>query len=309
LAEHALGRPTAIESLEAGRALAERAGVPGQLARAYANLAYTADEISYRRMTEFHERGLEVASRYGLVQQHWAFRGQLAGSYYFLGRWDEAISHADAVIDAAESGGLWQLEATRGHVYRALMRVARGDLDGALDDVDRTLDSRTESHRLVAYLAAAALVLLQAGHRDKAADTIDQVLRIGSQRPRAANRWFADAACVLSGLGRPDVLTALVKDWKLPEDFAIDTGRAWLRSDPVAAADIYDGLANSADAAYARLRAGEQLLEQGRPAEAAAQLQRALEFYRSVAATRFVEEGEQMLVAARRSSTTATASG
>jgi hypothetical protein len=49
--------------------------------------------------------------------------------------------------------------------------------------------------------------------------------------------------------------------------------------------------------AYARLTASRVFVEQGRRAEADAQLQRALAFYRTVGASRYVREGEVLLAA------------
>jgi hypothetical protein len=50
-------------------------------------------------------------------------------------------------------------------------------------------------------------------------------------------------------------------------------------------------------AALARLRAAEEFVKAGRRAEADDQLRRALGFFRSVGATRFVREGEALLAA------------
>jgi hypothetical protein len=52
------------------------------------------------------------------------------------------------------------------------------------------------------------------------------------------------------------------------------------------------------DEADARLRAAEKLLSDGCPTEADEQLQRALTFYRSVGATRYVREAEGLLTSA-----------
>jgi hypothetical protein len=46
-----------------------------------------------------------------------------------------------------------------------------------------------------------------------------------------------------------------------------------------------------------RLRAAEQMVEQGRRAEADEHLRRSLTFWRSVGATRYVREGEALLAA------------
>jgi hypothetical protein len=51
-------------------------------------------------------------------------------------------------------------------------------------------------------------------------------------------------------------------------------------------------------AALARLRAAERLVSEGRRAEADIHLQKALAFYRSVGATRYIRRGEALLAAA-----------
>jgi len=62
--------------------------------------------------------------------------------------------------------------------------------------------------------------------------------------------------------------------------------------------DVADRLADlglKPDEAHARLRAARELVAQGRRAEADEQLGRALAFYRSVGAGRYVREGEELL--------------
>jgi predicted negative regulator of RcsB-dependent stress response len=65
----------------------------------------------------------------------------------------------------------------------------------------------------------------------------------------------------------------------------------------VEAADAYDDIGALPFAALAALRATETLVEQGRRAEADEQLRRALGFFRSVGATRYMREGESLLAA------------
>jgi predicted negative regulator of RcsB-dependent stress response len=61
------------------------------------------------------------------------------------------------------------------------------------------------------------------------------------------------------------------------------------------AADVYDEMGASPYAALAALRAAEWFVAQGRRAEADEQLRRALAFWRTVGATRYVREGEALL--------------
>jgi hypothetical protein len=51
------------------------------------------------------------------------------------------------------------------------------------------------------------------------------------------------------------------------------------------------------DEAHDRLRLAEVLVQQSRRAEADTQLQRALAFYRSVGATRYIRQAEALLAA------------
>jgi hypothetical protein len=67
--------------------------------------------------------------------------------------------------------------------------------------------------------------------------------------------------------------------------------------DFLGAADIIGGMGIVTHEAFFRLRAAEQLVDVGRRAEADEQLRRALAFYRSVGATRYVREGEALLAA------------
>jgi hypothetical protein len=77
---------------------------------------------------------------------------------------------------------------------------------------------------------------------------------------------------------------------------------ALLERDLVGAAEALAELGDVTDEAYLRLRAGERLLAEGRADEGREQIERALEFYRGVRATRFVAEAEALLAGVRRQS-------
>ncbi|HJU02453.1 MAG TPA: hypothetical protein VJ966_14765, partial [Actinomycetes bacterium] len=63
------------------------------------------------------------------------------------------------------------------------------------------------------------------------------------------------------------------------------------------AADRYVEIGSLPDEAFARLRAAERLLNAGRPADAKAQLQRALAFYRRVGAAGYLREVDALFAA------------
>ena len=62
--------------------------------------------------------------------------------------------------------------------------------------------------------------------------------------------------------------------------------------------DLFGEIGSLPDEALARLRAAEKLVAAGRHAEADEQLARALAFWRSVRATRYIREGEALLAEA-----------
>ncbi|MEP7224390.1 MAG: hypothetical protein ABI783_05480 [Actinomycetota bacterium] len=74
--------------------------------------------------------------------------------------------------------------------------------------------------------------------------------------------------------------------------------RALLDGDFTTAADLYEAIGVLDWEARARLRAAQRLVSEGRRPDADLQLQRALAFYRSVGATRYVRESEALLAAA-----------
>ncbi len=61
------------------------------------------------------------------------------------------------------------------------------------------------------------------------------------------------------------------------------------------AADLCEDLVALPAAAYLRMRAGERLIGEGRASEARAQLARAIAFWRSVRATRFLRDAEGLV--------------
>jgi predicted negative regulator of RcsB-dependent stress response len=63
----------------------------------------------------------------------------------------------------------------------------------------------------------------------------------------------------------------------------------------VAAAEVLDSMGAARSAALVRLRAAQEFVRTGRRAEADDQLRRALGFFRSVDATRFIREAEALL--------------
>jgi hypothetical protein len=68
----------------------------------------------------------------------------------------------------------------------------------------------------------------------------------------------------------------------------------------VEAAAIFDSIGAARSAVLARLCAAKAFAEPGRRAEADLQLQQAPAFFRSLAATRYIREGEALLAASAK---------
>jgi thioredoxin-like negative regulator of GroEL len=101
---------------------------------------------------------------------------------------------------------------------------------------------------------------------------------------------------VLSALARGDELARRAAGLNRQTPW-LEGAVASATGDFARAADVYERIGDRPDEAYARLEAAEQLIAEGRGAEADAQLVRALAFFRSVGATRYVEAGERLLAA------------
>jgi hypothetical protein len=165
--------------------------------------------------------------------------------------------------------------------FRARIRFARGD-DGARDDCARAVEHAQASDPQVrgSALSSHAFVLLALGDRDGASRAASATLAVPAY-------FYAvhDLAIVLHDLGRGDELDGWIEGEGLGGSWE-EAARAIALGDFHAAAEIIAPTGNVADEAYARLRSG---LEDD--------VRRALDFYRSVGATRYVREGEALLAA------------
>ena len=103
-----------------------------------------------------------------------------------------------------------------------------------------------------------------------------------------------DGPLAMADLGRVDALRAAVEGAAIGEPWRLVVG-ALLQGDYVTAADRYADVGARTYEAHSRFRAVKRLLDQGQQAAATEQLGRALAFYRSVGATRYIRDGEALL--------------
>jgi tetratricopeptide (TPR) repeat protein len=216
---------------------------------------------------------------------------------YWTGRWDETAEAADEIVVAAETGPgpIQRLDA---RILRARVRLARGDIAGALDDSKAAADvAREAAEPQVTFpaLATRAHVLQAAGKQDEADAVASELLasweESGATLPGS---WLPELATVLVALERGSELADAAERVATPTRW-LEAASAFAAGEPGRAARIYAEIGSLPDEAYARLKAAESLLDAGQRDEAQSELALALDFYSRVGATGYLREAETLL--------------
>ena len=288
-----LGDLEGVQDLERAIEIAETAR-SSEAIRAYGNLGSTmADLGDFRRARDLYDKATEVAERFGHLGGSRFHRGNRIDMLFCSGEWHESLEECERFLSEVEAGSPHYMEAVV-RLARARIKVARGDVAGALADAKLGLRLGREAREpqvLHSVLAEAARVFLESGQRHEADTTADELVAVG---PEPSN--VVTFAIVLGELGRGEDARATVERDPLHTVW-VDAARAYLEGDLARTADLLAEIGHLSDEAYVRLRAAERLVGEGRRAEADEQLERALAFYRSVGATRYIQEAEALLAA------------
>jgi class 3 adenylate cyclase/tetratricopeptide (TPR) repeat protein len=287
------GDAAGLEDLERAIEIASAAG-SSDVARASNNLAVSVWFLGdLRRGHELMERAVADSSRLGLASLFRFSRNVQLWFLFRIGRWDDALGPTEEFLAACDAGVPHYHEGGM-RLRRALVRLARDDVDGALEDARKVLkltQSAGDPQQRVPWLSGCARLLVDAGRPDEARPAAQEVLR---EKPLA---W---ALCDLALVARE-----LACDGELAEHLEhgvetkwTDAARGVLRGDYAQAAEILAEIGDAELESLARLRAAERLVAEGRRPEADEQLHKALAFWRSVGATRYIREGEALLAAA-----------
>ena len=208
-----------------------------------------------------------------------------------MGRWDEALEIIEEYLEEVGSAHyhVWLVLGTR-----SLIRLSRGD-GGGLEDSVRSIEaarSGVDPTGVPAALEVHARTLALAGRHEEAAQALEEALGL------------LESGIVRAGFDVPFLVVAATEVGEDPERILAvarpsrwkDAAQAYFAGDYRRAADVYEEIGSPTDEAEARLRAGRTLLASGRRAEAEEQLQKALAFYTSVGAARFVREAKDLLL-------------
>jgi class 3 adenylate cyclase/tetratricopeptide (TPR) repeat protein len=280
-----LGDPDGIADLERSVEIALAVG-SHLAANSYNSLGFMAFiGGDARRNGELREEGRRVAERFGDERMLRFLRGVAITRHFYAGQWHEALQQAEEFIAECQAGAPHYLESDA-RWTRALIRLARADGDGAAADALRAEGlgrEREDPQMLLPGLSARLHVEFELGHPDHAAALAAELLG----GPAAVTE--IPPAVELAWTAKPLQTEDAVREWIK----AIVVRSTWneaalaiLDGELERAAELFVQIGSRPDEARARLCAGDP-----------ENVGKALAFYRSVGATRYVRQGEALLVA------------
>jgi class 3 adenylate cyclase/tetratricopeptide (TPR) repeat protein len=269
--------------------------------RGYLNLGSSFAELGdLGRAFELYELGRRAAERFGDAGGLRWFSQERIYEQYWTGRWDEAVELAERLFTQVEGDQpQWMvLDASLG---RGWIRLARGDVAGAVSDSERALEFARRADNpqtLFPALAFHARALLSGGSKDESNAAATELLTLwAGRRATLASFWTADLAVVVESLGRTGELVDAAADVRMTTDW-LEAAQAFARGNFHSAAETYAKIGSRPDEAFARLREAQQLVSRGQGRQAAAQLDRARAFHRDVGADLYLSEEEALASAA-----------
>jgi class 3 adenylate cyclase/tetratricopeptide (TPR) repeat protein len=283
------------EELERALEIAESANLP-EASTILVNLAVQAGRTGdIGREDELFALAQERAAHFGDRDNERFARGDRVWTRFMCGFWDEALAMADTFIAECESSPHYLEHAVRS--VRASIRLGRGDVAGAIEDVELGLEHGRRAGDPQAFLpqlVQRSYVYAKVGRLVEARTDAEEALEFARDHPETA-LILALLTPVASDLEIElelrDVLHAA------PEGAWETVARAEADGDFSRAADLLAEMGSPTLEARDRLDAAENLFAAGRREEGEAELERALAFYRSVGATAYLEQGEALLAA------------
>jgi class 3 adenylate cyclase/tetratricopeptide (TPR) repeat protein len=293
------GDARGLDDLEESVAISEAIN-SAQSARGYGNLASLLTDLGQlSRRAEILEKGVAAAKRFGMADDRLWLGSEVLWEPYWDGRWDQASRGLDEQIDELEVKGFWMETPCRW--LRGRIRLGRGDLTGALDDLERAIVRARlgKDPQLMWPVLSFGARVYASSDADRAIAFMNELLSEWKALAYAipmASDWLGDLAIGLDALDLAEELVEAAAAAKSINPW-LEAAGAYAAGDFAGAGDVYGRIGALPDEAYARLRAARALVEDGRRAEADLQLERSLAFFRRADATAYVREGEALLAA------------
>jgi class 3 adenylate cyclase/tetratricopeptide (TPR) repeat protein len=242
----------------------------------------------------------EVAQRAGMLESPVYIRWSRLAPVVMLycdGNWRRAGAITAEQLCETEAGRAssnidWKL-----HIIRGRIAAAKGESDSALSDSHAALQAAREQNDLVSRLSALAFasnMLVCFGDPEEGRALLDELTHYRS-------RDLLHLGWAVGDLVRA-ALAAQYESRLLSHVAEATSASAWMQAAHHSlqgsfdhAAHVYAKIGSLPDEAYARLRAGRQLIEQGRRSDGEAELERSLAFWRQVEATAYIRECEGLL--------------
>jgi class 3 adenylate cyclase/tetratricopeptide (TPR) repeat protein len=293
------GDPDGRSDLEWSIAITEEIDSPysshhyGMLADLECNLG------NLERCFELQARARVHAERFGHKAHIQWLKAEAVAEGYWTGNWNEALRLADEFLTHIEAGPGHFMEAYCRDV-RGRIRLARGDVTGALDDTEKALQqarASNEPQMLCPALAVRARALAEAESVAEASQCVDELVLLWTSKLDLVpvSSWVVDLACALTALGRSNELRE-VADRVRTRTAWLEAATAMTCSQYTGAADVFAKIGSRPDEALAHLRAAQGLVEAGRNGEARPERELALGFYGGVEAGARIGEAERLLV-------------
>jgi class 3 adenylate cyclase len=261
--------------------------------RPYNNLADTSYNLGdLPRATAAVKRMKEAWKRFASVDWLRWNQSQEVRLQYLDGRWDEALEMCDRWIADARAVGGHYLESVW-RVYRGRILLARGDRTGAVEEGATGLDLArvaADAQVFVPALAFHIRVLWKVGIDAADALALELVEACRRSPLDVAHDWFPEVAVALAGLDRRSELEVVAESVPTPTPWR-EGGLALGRGDPLAAAAVFRQLGAGPFEAEARLVAAKEGLDADLPA--------AIEFFREVGASAYLDEAESLIAKSR----------
>jgi class 3 adenylate cyclase/tetratricopeptide (TPR) repeat protein len=284
-----IGDPAGLSELERVIELASQLNAVSEVLRGWNNLtAVRGLHGTLDQILAGEAETLRLARHYG---QHGFVRfiegSASVGNRYHAGEWDDALARADSVIADIEEGARMYGSSTA-YAVRGLIRLARGDDGGAESDAEPAVARARqfeEPQVMNPDLARAAFLFVSVGNKQRADETATEWLE--NARPLRhlgfAVMELPFLAWTALELGREAELVEVLEREPFKSNW-LRASLAVLSRDLHEAAEICGGMGARSLEAFFRMQAGGE-----------EDVRAALEFYRRVAATRYIRECEALL--------------